>query len=137
MRRITPELTAELFNHFGNPQQVRVGAGEACKIATFRELVECIAKLSFKNKDHLLFYRGQNTDYKNKAGVSSFYPTIYRGDYLPQKDLNKRFNTLKTASKTLVELFETQKIEGYKDVKRRKSIQWSILHYLTLPTRSV
>ncbi len=130
MRRITPILTPELFYYFGNPKQKRVGESAAYKIATFRELVEHAARLSFMNKDYLLFYRGQTTDYRNKAGVSSFYPTIYRGDYLPQAGLTDRFSVLKEKGKRLAELFEAKKIEGYKEVKRRKNVQWSILqHY--------
>lgn len=135
MRRITPDLTSELFAHFGNPQETRVGLGEAFPVSTFRELVEHVARLSFKNKDYLLFYRGQSDDYRNKAGVSSFYPTIYRGDRLSQQELSLRFDTLKQRSHLLVDQFENLKIEGYKEVSRRKSIQWSILqHYEVCPT---
>lgn len=135
MRKITPELTAELFNHFGNPQQTKVAAGEAYKVSSFRQLVENVAKLAFKNKDHLLFFRGQAQDYRNKAGVSTFYPSIYRGEYLSQKEIDRRFVALKEAGNTLVKLFEEQKIEGYREVRKRRAIQWSILqHYEVCPT---
>lgn len=128
MRRIQPELTDELLNHFGDP--TKVGSSDPFPVATFRELVEHTAKLAFKNKDHLIFYRGQSTDYKNKAGNSSFYPSIYRGDYLPIRELTNRFDILEGASKALVDLFERKKIEGYKELKRRKAVQWSVLqHY--------
>ena len=128
MRRIQPELTDELLNHFGDPS--KVGSTDPYPVATFRELVEHTAKLAFKNKDHLLFYRGQAIDHKNKAGNSSFYPRIYRGDYLPIRELTNRFDILEGASKALVTLFEKEKIEGYRDLKRRKAVQWSVLqHY--------
>jgi hypothetical protein len=128
MRRIQPELTDELLKHFGDP--TKVGSTDPFPVATFRELVEHTAKLAFKNKDHLIFYRGQSTDYKNKAGNSSFYPSIYRGDYLPIRELTNRFDILEGASKALVDLFEREKIEGYKELKRRKAVQWSVLqHY--------
>ena len=128
MRRIQPELTDELLKHFGDP--TKVGSTEPFPVATFRELVEHTAKLAFKNKDHLIFYRGQSTDYKNKAGNSSFYPSIYRGDYLPIREITNRFDILEGASKALVDLFEKEKIEGYKELKRRKAVQWSVLqHY--------
>lgn len=77
MRPITPELTDELLKHFKAP--TKVGSVEPFPVSTFRELVEHTAKLAFKNKDHLIFYRGQATVYKNKAGKSTFYPSIYRG----------------------------------------------------------
>ncbi len=128
MRRIQPELTNDLLIHFKDPDQV--GCSDPFVVNTFRELVEHIAKLSFKNKDYLLFYRGQNIDYKNKAGNSTFYPNIYRGDYLPYREITNRFDILEGASKALIELFEEKKIEGYKELKRRRSVQWSILqHY--------
>ncbi len=59
MRRITPVLTSELFHYFGNPKQTKVGAAQAFRLETFRELVEHVARLSFANKDHMLFYRGR------------------------------------------------------------------------------
>jgi len=128
MRRIQPELTEELLKHFGDP--TKVGSSDPFPVATFRELVEHTAKLAFKNKDQLIFYRGQTSDYKNKAGNSSFYPSIYRGDYLPIRELTNRFDILEGASKALVDLFEKENIEGYKELKRRKAVQWSVLqHY--------
>lgn len=135
MRRITPALTAELFNYYGNPREIRVGESNAFKVNTFRELVENVARLSFLNKDYMLFYRGQSQDFRNKAGLSTFYPTIYRGDYLPQKELTNRFSILKEKGKKLVQLFEENRVEGYKEVKKRENIQWSILqHYEVCPT---
>ena len=128
MRHIQPELTEELEKHFGDP--TKVGSGQPFLVDNFRKLVEQTAKLSFKNKDHLLFYRGQTSEHKNKAGNSTFYPSIYRGDYLPLRELTHKFDILEGASKELVNLFDTQKIEGHKELKRRKSIQWSVLqHY--------
>src|SRR5687768_15007305 len=114
MRRIQPELTEELLKHFQDPSNV--GSSEPYSVNSFRELVEHTAKLSFKNKDHLIFYRGQPEDYKNKAGNSSFYPSIYRGDYLPYRELANRFDILEGASKALVNLFEEHKIEGAKEL---------------------
>lgn len=128
MRRITPELTAELLEHFQDSHNV--AGTEAFKVSTFRELMENTAKLSYLNKDHLLFYRGQRNDYKNRVGNSSFYPTIYRGDYVKISELRNKFDILEGAGKALVDLFESKKIEGYKDLKKREYIQWSILqHY--------
>lgn len=128
MRKITPELTDELLAHFKDVN--KVSSAPAFKVSTFRKLVEHTAKLSYKNKDHLLFYRGQANDYKNRKGNSTFYPSIYRGDYLLSRDITNRFDILEGASKALTDLFDKRKIEGHKDLKRRKSIQWSILqHY--------
>ena len=76
------------------------------------------------------FFRGQGEDHLNKAGNSTFYPTIYRGDYLPHRELLNKFDILEGAAKALVDLFEKKGVDGRKDLKRRKLIQWSILqHY--------
>ncbi len=127
MRKIYGKLTSELSIHT-KPKTVGIDAG--FPVATYRDLVEQIAKLSFLNKDYLLFFRGQKNDYKNKFNSSSFYPTIYRGEYLTQSELDYRFDKLHSASKILVELFKRHKIEGHTEFQRKKLLQWSLLqHY--------
>ncbi len=103
-------------------------------VKTFIELVKKIAILSFHNKDHLLFFRGQRNDHQNRAGNSSFYPSIYRtkdGENLAPELAKIRFKILEQASNLLVTKFEQHKItDSLKELKRRKLIQWSILqHY--------
>ncbi len=120
-------MTSELQKH---TSAKNVAGDKGCLVNTYRELVEQVAKLSYLNKDYLLFFRGQTSDYKNKAGKSTFYPTIYRSDYLTQQELDYRFDKLYSASKILAELFKQHKIEGQYELKRKKYIQWSILqHY--------
>lgn len=128
MRNIEqPTLTVELMKVI-DPKNI--AGSTAYKVNTFRELVENVAKLSYLNKDYLLFYRGQGNDYKNRAGNSTFYPSIYRGDYLSQSELNYRFEVLNSLSKNLTKAFQEENIEGYRELKRKKLIQWSILqHY--------
>ena len=127
MRQIIGNLSKELSQHTTSKT---VGKDPGFKINSFRELVEHTAKLSYENKDYLLFYRGQKNDYQNKAGVSTFYPAIYRGDYLTQQELNFRFDLLNSASKLLIAIFKNRKITGSTELARKKYIQWSILqHY--------
>jgi hypothetical protein len=110
-----------------------VATSAALEVSTFNELVEKIAILSFKNKDHLFFFRGQSKDHLNRNGNSSFYPSIYRtraGENLTADILENRFNRLEVACRRLVEKFELAEIESLNEFKRRKYIQWSILqHY--------
>lgn len=127
MRQIFGRLTAELTNHT-TPKTV--GSDEGFSISTFRHLVEQVAKLSYLNKDYLLFFRGQKSDYKNTYNNSTFYPTIYRSEYLTQQELDFRFDKLNSASKILSELLTKNKIEGANEIQRKKLIQWSLLqHY--------
>ena len=107
-----------------------VGKSDGYEVTTFRRLVEIVAETAYLNKDYLLFFRGQNHDHKNKAGNSTFYPTIYRGDYLQQREVNYRFEILAGVSRMLVERFSEEKITGKDELRRKKLIQWSILqHY--------
>src|SRR5437868_2377530 len=109
MRKIKGKLTAELLKH---TDPINVGKTSALKISNFRDLVEQVAKLSYLNKDYLLFFRGQDSDYKNKSNFSSFYPTIYRGDHITQDELDYKFEILNNCCKILSEGFRKKKIDG-------------------------
>lgn len=127
MRQVSGRLSKELWQH---TKPENVGIDNAYPVKTFKDLVQNVAKLAYVNKDYILFYRGQKNDYKNKAGSSTFYPSIYRGDYLTKQELNYRFDLLKSASKILVYEFTNQKFYGYHELSRKKYIQWSVLqHY--------
>lgn len=98
--------------------------------STYRELMAQVSKLAFLNKDHLLFFRGQVNDYRNKADTSTFYPSIYRGDPLPMQEAHYRFEILNQAANLLTDATTEQRIDGYKEIRRKKYIQWSLLqHY--------
>lgn len=128
MRNIVPIIPPKYAPLVDDP--AKIAKSTPIKINTFRDLVEATAAFAFYNKDFMLFYRGQGADYKNKGDSSTFYPTIYRGDYLPHRELRHKFDILEGASKAIVDLFEDRKIDGFKDIKRRKLIQWSVLqHY--------
>jgi hypothetical protein len=132
MRQIVGQLTPELADFVGDEP---VAKAAALPVHSFRNLMQHIARLSYANKDYLLFFRGQSTDHKNKAGASSFYPSIYRGERLSQSELDIRFDILSGAAKRLSEAFHREKIEGASEVRRRRLIQWSILqHYEVCPT---
>lgn len=132
MRTIKPELTPELARQLGN---VPPPKADAVSVATYRELMEQVAQLAYANKDHLLFFRGQGRDYKNKAGASSFYPSIYRGERLSREELALRFDVLEGSARRLVDAFQRESFPGANEIKKRKYIQWSILqHYEVCPT---
>ncbi|GAB4187701.1 MAG: hypothetical protein Tsb002_13220 [Wenzhouxiangellaceae bacterium] len=127
MRTIEGTVSEDLKAFLGD--QV-IAKADAFEVRTYRELMSHVAKLAFLNKDHLLFYRGQNTDYKNRAGSSTFYPNIYRDDPLPTQEVHYRFELLNQASKMLADAVQEQHINGAQEIKRKKYIQWSILqHY--------
>jgi hypothetical protein len=127
LRAIEGELTKELLNKTTSKS---IASSKPFLISSYRKLVEQVAKLAYLNKDYLLFFRGQKNNYINRAGASTFYPSIYRGDYLSQEEIDYRFEILNQACKVLINIFNENNVEGYKDLKRKKFIQWSILqHY--------
>ncbi len=132
MRKIEPTLTKELIRHIGSKP---VGRAAPFPIKTYRQLMEQVAHLSYLNKDQLLFFRGQTQDFLNRAGVSTFYPSIYREDNLQQQEVTYRFEVLDQAARQLKDLFSRKKVDGYSDVSRKRYIQWSILqHYRVCQT---
>ncbi|RGF20873.1 FRG domain-containing protein [Phocaeicola massiliensis] len=127
MRKITPHLTNDFFNK--GITASNVANHDAYDVLTYEELRKLIAKLSYANKDFILFFRGQRNDYKNKSGKSSFYPSMYRGEPLNPEELKFRWEKLHSASKLLVKSIADKKFKT-SILKRKKLIQWSILqHY--------
>jgi hypothetical protein len=127
MRSITGTLTPQFEAQLNG---ATVARSDAFPVASFRELVEHVARLSYLNKDHLLFFRGQARDFRNKANSTTVYPTIYRGERVPREQLDLSFSVLETASVRLCDMLEREGVGSHRDVRRRRYIQWSILqHY--------
>jgi len=132
VREITPRLTPELDRH-------RAGAAiwkaSAYPVTGFRALVEHVARLAYVNPDDLLFFRGQDKDFQSRAGGTTLYPAIYRGDSVAARELRHRFELLDQAARLLVERFRVAKVDGHRELRIKKYIQWSILqHYEVVPT---
>ena len=95
MRSIKGNLSEEIIGaHIGD----NVLKEDAYPVASYRDLVVHIAKLSYLNIDYLLFFRGQFMDYRNKAGSSTFYPSIYRGERVAKDEVKYRCKVLEKAS---------------------------------------
>ena len=133
MRRQRPVLTPELQQHTSKDvarASKDVARASPYHVRTYRELMEHVARLAYLNRDVLLFFRGQARDHLNRAGRSTLYPSIYRGDPLSAVDLEGRFRRLTLASRRLRDIFVRRRIDGHADLGRRPLIQWSILqHY--------
>jgi len=126
MRRITPALTSDIKRYVG---EMDVGEADAFPVLRFQDLVKHIARLSVLNKDYVLLYRGQGRDYRNKAGRTSLYPSIYRGSRLTSVALDSLFANLKRAATKLRDLIRTAGLEGQDDASKRL-VLWSLLkHY--------
>jgi hypothetical protein len=111
MREITPRLIPELEAHRGG---VPIWRAPAFTVTTFRALVEIGARLAYANPDELLFFRGQDKDFQSKAGGTTIYPAIYRGDSLAARELRHRFDLLNQAARQLVAKLKAAKVEGHR-----------------------
>lgn len=132
MREIKSTLTPELRAHC---DKLPVWRAPAFPISTFRTLVEHVAQLAYANGDELLFFRGQDKDFQTKAGGTTLYPAIYREDALSTRELRYRFDMLDQAGAVLADRFRAAGIEGYRELRQKRYIQWSILqHYEVLAT---
>lgn len=112
---------------------IRAGLGHA--VSSYMELAQKVARLQFMNNEHVLLFRGQNADYKNKKGNSSLKPTILRpkeGANPSPDELARRFFRLTRAESTLVAAYEGF---GKDRVRRHRIVRWSILqHYGVVDT---
>ncbi len=132
VRSIEPTLTPKLRRHVGDDAVWRAAT---YPVFTYRELVEHVAQLAYANPSQLLFFRGQDKDFQSKAGGSTLYPAIYRGDNVPHRELVHRFEQLELAETHLTARFLVKKIDGHRDVERKRHIRWSILqHYGVVET---
>ena len=77
MRRLRAHFDTKLI-----PDTRTVAQSDPVLAYSFPELVREVAYLSNIFPHQLLFFRGQRTDYKNKAGATTIYPSIYRDEPL-------------------------------------------------------
>ncbi|OZI26503.1 hypothetical protein CAL26_04040 [Bordetella genomosp. 9] len=106
---------------------------DAYPVSSYFDLATRIAELQFHNRDHILLFRGQAADHRNRAGYTSLKPTILRGNggKNPSLDeLRKRYARLTAAEKILAEEYLGAGFLGLERVGRHGMVRWAILqHY--------
>lgn len=74
-------------------------------VASFSDLVHCVAQLGSHNSRFNLFFRGQNEDYLDKKNQTKLYPSIFRPDKgqkrLHNNVVRARFKKLQDSMKSL------------------------------------
>ena len=113
-----------------NCREARTSRGH--KVSNYVDLAGKIAELQFRNRDFVLFFRGQIHDHKNANGLSTLEPSIFRSKGM-NYDLNalqQRFESLKDAERSLADGFRDLDLIGLDELQRYRIIRWSILqHY--------
>lgn len=103
------------------------------RVETYDDLVKDVAQILHRNRNYVLFYRGQSNDYKTDDGKTTILPSIYRKK--PDKKrlmLKERFETLQQKTEGLKKLFRdsTIKYAGTSLLNKYPEIAWSLLqHY--------
>jgi FRG domain len=111
-----------------------VRQGNAQHVTSFLDLARKVAELQFMNRDFVLFFRGQSSDWRNKKNNTSLKPTILRERDPKQvptdKALSLRYAQLDEAEKQLVGHYRTGTTPGTTRLRRQQILRWSILqHY--------
>jgi FRG domain len=109
-------------------------------VADFFELAAKIAELQFRNRDYVLFYRGQRQDWSSSGQRhigSTLRPTIFRSPK-PSSDrfwLSKRFAKLKQFETKIIQHFQVKEIIGTDEIEKYRILRWAIIqHYEIHPT---
>jgi len=123
------------------PTEVTSSCGHA--VESYLDLAKKVAELQFRNRDHVLLFRGQPREYTNTKGNTSLKPSIFRpekhpsGSPLPPNTkppdaaiLNARFKILGDAARKLVRKFPASNFHEETRLKRQRILQWAVLqHY--------
>ena len=120
-------------------QHSAVRKGDGCPVGSYLELATKIAELQFRNKSHVLMFRGQHGDFRNRQHNTSIKPGLFRpaakGKNPGPALLAKRFASLKLAEERLIEAYRQQGFLGLDRILRTRVLRWAILqHYEVCPT---
>ncbi len=111
--------------------EIRKGRGH--RIGSYFELATKVAELQFRNRDHVLLFRGQSGDYRNLQHNTTLKPTLLRpeGRGNPSEAmLMARFDRLEHAERELVARYVASGLLGVDRLRRHRVLRWSILqHY--------
>jgi hypothetical protein len=77
------KVIRSIFSHNSLKSQKRetnkvVRNSKPMPVSNFRELVELIARIAYRNRDYELFYRGQSKEFFDKSGEATILPSLYR-----------------------------------------------------------
>lgn len=102
-------------------------------VSDYLGLAQKVAELQFRNRDHVLMFRGQRSDYRDSNGRTSIRPSIFRSAQRQNTHtlLEQRFPALEIAERLLVDSYSDESLFlGSDEIKRYQILRWSIIqHY--------
>lgn len=134
----------KIWSYFDDAPQSRatsnhkIRGGEGHLVKSYPELAKKLAELQFLNRDHVLLFRGQSTDYRTSKGNSMLKAGAFRlesGKVPKERILRERFSRLRDAEVALVRLYVEAGLLGAARIRRHRTLRWAILqHYEVCPT---
>jgi hypothetical protein len=112
-----------------------IRSGRGHPVRTFLELATKVADLQFRNREHVLLFRGQGGDHKNQQQKTTLKPSLFRAERGRRSNpdqglLTERFGRLENAERQLVGHYQRSKLLGIERLRRHRILRWAILqHY--------
>ncbi len=108
-------------------------------VSSYRELVSKVAELQWRNRGHVMLFRGQSLDWRSTKNLTMLRPTIFRPlvgkKTLARSVVEKRFGAMTSAEAALVEGFRAKLRMGRDRIAKERLLRWAILqHYEVCPT---
>jgi hypothetical protein len=123
-------ITASGITRAAN-KPIRFGPGDA--VSTYFDLAKKVAELQFRNRDHVLLFRGQHADFKTLKDNSALHATLFRleGKQLPTTiDSHAAFPDSEKSESRMVTRCSAERFLGFARQKRHRLLAWAILqHY--------
>lgn len=126
MRKISEQIWTYLddSNNLTMADTESVAQRDGVFVKDYAELINKIASLAFKNPQYLLFFRGQQQDYKTGYSTT-LLPAIFRNQI---GDLEQRYRSLMHAENLLKNHYS---FDGTKGIRTHGILRWAILqHYV-------
>jgi len=131
--------TQTTWSYFDNVDRARPASNQKIRhapghpVSSFFQLARKVAELQFLNRDHVLLFRGQQSDHQTSKCNTTLKATLFRlaKTKVPtQRVLERRFERLRLAEAELVSRYVAQRFGGFERLRRHRTIRWAILqHY--------
>lgn len=132
----------DVFSYFDDGRKIRKATNLEIRrspghpVSSYMDLAKKIADLQFHNREHVLLFRGQVKDFKNKSRNTTLKPTLLRpskGTQSPDPgELTSRFHRLASCEQKLVRVFDRDQVMGRQRIARYRILRWSILQHYEL-----
>tara|TARA_R110000850_G_scaffold77153_4_gene167126 strand:+ start:131 stop:1030 length:900 start_codon:yes stop_codon:yes gene_type:complete len=128
--------------------QKQIPTSQGVLVENYRDLATKVAELQFRNPNYVLFFRGQDKDYRlrrqqvpmeqQETPPSTIRPSIFRDSNIHDVaswpgEVGRRYDELEQAAKELIQLgrlYEIFDYEAHMRLTRSAVLRWAILqHY--------